>query len=1364
MRVEMRSGEFCNCRWSGWRSGILQFIAVALPITIILRILALLGSPEVRAQSNDAATVIQQGPYSYVNSPQWLMPTPGTPGFNAGKSNYIFYVLPGMGAGANPSDPQERSKPLIPFSIAYANNSQPLGTNKWWSQVGLQWSSTEKDVQTGFAFSWNDGLPRTLSFVDEPYYMQFVDFQAKGSGNPFGIDITGLRLVNMNSLYVNTSGRVLTIKDGKAALSDFSPSNVDNERGPIAEPQPVVTVGLEGVHPLGTSEATQPPWTNVLVQSYSDWGAVFSYTNSSNTMQITAASGSPYLWFERTSGINEFAVWAGSTEPGGTLNVWSNSGSILGITVTSDFLPSVPGEDLKKDDTIQPVLNTGDYVLYADQGSWTQTTVKGISMFVNPTATRVAVLALPHSVTNMNSNPARIAAADVSAGLGQYACRKITNTQIDYPPIAGSQLSTIIGGQTVPFGYFQSQGLVRYQLRVTTSPFDLPGCNSTGPALQMLMPHHVTELYPGQSSSIQSKYQWHGLVGPLTAFVGSSFVDQLSTLGTLSMFPAVLGNNSSLTNPLDTSGQLAIDDVYSTLTNWFYLEEGNLPKDAHLDSYARNLGTYDNAAANTYEQKYETLVDTALIADQLAQSPVLQNEKNNIDESTNEKTGACLCTPKSVVAEQIRNKVVQDLESLLAQWFDIYTAHLFQFIPEFNTMVGFPDGFGSVQDINDHHFHYGYYLRAAGLVGRYDPNWLASYQGAIDLLRQDVANFDRTNTNYPFLRNFDVYSGHSWATGDAGDGGENQESTSEAVNFEAGMIELAQLENNSDMLAVGELLYEQEISSAEDYWFNVNADFTQPVPPPPGSPDNVIYNGNWPQQWVTYNSPDKSTNPWHTPIGGIYRQSLFLRSTFFGGAASTYSIQNTPMSATGLWQARNQTWLNAAWKQYLLDAASEKLLNMTPDENIFAAIQARLAAGSDTSINGTGLQPALERIANPHIFAPYATDTMAKYWAYTNSLLGQIDPTVYADQPNFAVFVNGTGQQTFVAYNPGTTSLTFTFYKVSDNSEVTSFAVAAGAVVSQGAAGSTSFTPTADGPNGETALGPEPGRLYLQTAPSTSLPLTGTLTDDPGTWLPASETTAFPASNDFTAIMPSLTVVPVSTGNCPDIFTPGTPNSGKPCEESNLAYGKWVGSFSGTAIGQIPHTSFAVYADPALGAGWQTNPDTVGKNVTHVLVKYWFSQGNYPAQYPDRIEAYWNGTNASDNTFVIGANELTDYYFGCYRNFQKDGCDTSLMNPLYGLTTLGFLQVEIVNFKPGVGDLPIVPLPATVACGVVEVDVFGSAGPNQMLKTPLPVSTGTDPVMGRASWVRPPYNGGSCVSPADLLSATTEEESQRARH
>jgi hypothetical protein len=53
--------------------------------------------------------------------------------------------------------------------------------------------------------------------------------------------------------------------------------------------------------------------------------------------------------------------------------------------------------------------------------------------------------------------------------------------------------------------------------------------------------------------------------------------------------------------------------------------------------------------------------------------------------------------------------------------------------------------------------------------------------------------------------------------------------------------------------------------------------------------------------------------------------------------------------------------------------------------------------------------------------------------------------------------------------------------------------------------------------------------------------------------------------------------------------------------------------------------------------------------------------------------------------------------------------------------------------------------PDTVKCGTVSVQVYGQAGSDPKTKVPMPVSVGVSPVLGRASWIQPPYNGGSCT-------------------
>ncbi|MEK8105205.1 glycosyl hydrolase [Micromonospora sp. M12] len=50
----------------------------------------------------------------------------------------------------------------------------------------------------------------------------------------------------------------------------------------------------------------------------------------------------------------------------------------------------------------------------------------------------------------------------------------------------------------------------------------------------------------------------------------------------------------------------------------------------------------------------------------------------------------------------------------------------------------------------------------------------------VDLLIRDANNYRRGDTQFPYLRDFDIYAGHDWASGHGSFGsGNNQESSSE---------------------------------------------------------------------------------------------------------------------------------------------------------------------------------------------------------------------------------------------------------------------------------------------------------------------------------------------------------------------------------------------------------------------------------------------------------------------------------------------------------------------------------------------------------------------------------------------------------
>ena len=142
----------------------------------------------------------------------------------------------------------------------------------------------------------------------------------------------------------------------------------------------------------------------------------------------------------------------------------------------------------------------------------------------------------------------------------------------------------------------------------------------------------------------------------------------------------------------------------------------------------------------------------------------------------------------------MRDFILASLKEMVGRWADPYTSGVFQYNSEFDTLYGQPEGYGSVQNLNDKHFHWGYFLRAAAAIGRYDKAWLQAYLPLFTEMVGDVATYDRSSTRYPFLRNFSPFYGHRWANGTANGGiGNDQESTSEAINFWVGMLELGEL-------------------------------------------------------------------------------------------------------------------------------------------------------------------------------------------------------------------------------------------------------------------------------------------------------------------------------------------------------------------------------------------------------------------------------------------------------------------------------------------------------------------------------------------------------------------------------------------
>ena len=170
-----------------------------------------------------------------------------------------------------------------------------------------------------------------------------------------------------------------------------------------------------------------------------------------------------------------------------------------------------------------------------------------------------------------------------------------------------------------------------------------------------------------------------------------------------------------------------------------------------------------------------------------------------------------------------RDHLVQLLKARMEDWFDGKSELFFYYDQTWSTLVGYPDSYGSAEQLNDHHFHYSYFIKAAATIATYDPEWVAqeSYGGMIDLLIRNCACPDRDDKLFPWMRFFDPYAGHSWASGHAGfASGNNQESSSESMNFATALILYGDATDNIKIRDLGVYWHATEAEAIRQYWFD----------------------------------------------------------------------------------------------------------------------------------------------------------------------------------------------------------------------------------------------------------------------------------------------------------------------------------------------------------------------------------------------------------------------------------------------------------------------------------------------------------------------------------------------------------------
>jgi len=262
------------------------------------------------------------------------------------------------------------------------------------------------------------------------------------------------------------------------------------------------------------------------------------------------------------------------------------------------------------------------------------------------------------------------------------------------------------------------------------------------------------------------------------------------------------------------------------------------PSSCSLGSYPSVYGTLDACSGSTLAwtstkvpangtldlgslSAADKSVISAQLADDLRSTPAIPND-SYFGGKALYRLANLLMLAHQVGDTSAATTAQQKLDDALLKWTDpkgcsTRSSQCFVYDPTAKGVVGLAASFGSDQ-FNDHAFHYGYFLYAAGIAARYSPSLTARIAPVMNLLAADIAT-PEGSSRFPARRVFDAYAGHSWASGYAPFAdGNNQESSSEAVDAWNGLALWAAATGDQGLANEATWMLSAEAASAKAYW------------------------------------------------------------------------------------------------------------------------------------------------------------------------------------------------------------------------------------------------------------------------------------------------------------------------------------------------------------------------------------------------------------------------------------------------------------------------------------------------------------------------------------------------------------------
>ncbi|NDP26291.1 MAG: T9SS type A sorting domain-containing protein [Flavobacterium sp.] len=445
-----------------------------------------------------------------------------------------------------------------------------------------------------------------------------------------------------------------------------------------------------------------------------------------------------------------------------------------------------------------------------------------------------------------------------------------------------------------------------------------------------LLPHQWAHLAP--DSPVPDKYSYAVIRGEMKTMAGNSFSVENTFHGILPTLPYV-DNYSNGFSPTALTEKIASLEN-STMATW-------------TDSY--NEG-----------QVFNQLMQTARVA----------NEMGNF---------------------LARDKMLATIKTRLENWFKAENgevAFLFYYNSTWNSAIGYPAGYGQDSGLNDKQFHWGYFIQAAAFVEQFSPGWASQWGVMVDLIIRDAAAYDRNDTMFPYLRNFNPYSGHSWVDGFANNPqGNNMESSSESMVFNASLIHWGEASGNKTIRDLGIYLYTTEQTGIEEYYMD-----TKERNFPPSQTKSLVSR-------VWSNSIDNGTF-WTADI------------------AASYGIELYPIQGGSLYLGQDTAYVTKLWNEI---EANTGILSNQVNPNLWHDIMWEYLAFIDPP-KAIGLYNSY-----PNREIKFGvSDAQTYHWLHAMNALGRVSPTITANCPTATAFTQN-GQTNYVAQNYSNTPITVTF-------------------------------------------------------------------------------------------------------------------------------------------------------------------------------------------------------------------------------------------------------------------------------------------------------------------------------------------------